>query len=135
MGAFALGEWRVRASHENPTREQRIRTVRKRGVSGAAKGCVGLLDSPENGEPRAHMRRLAIFGLVLLPLSFAQACAKEGTNSPDGSLGTAREDARSWSEVTASSNAKREAPADAKEFDGVAGKFEAHFSENPGEGD
>ncbi|HZB61226.1 MAG TPA: ferredoxin, partial [Microvirga sp.] len=25
--------------------------------------------------------------------------------------------------------------ADAKEFDGVAGKFEAHFSPNPGEGD
>ena len=30
---------------------------------------------------------------------------------------------------------KRDAPADAKEFEGIAGKFEAHFSENPGEGD
>ena len=29
----------------------------------------------------------------------------------------------------------QDAPADAKEFDGVAGKFEAHFSSNPGEGD
>jgi ferredoxin len=39
--------------------------------------------------------------------------------------------AQKWPNITI----KREAPADAKEFDGVAGKLEAHFSENPGEGD
>src|SRR5688572_20013509 len=59
------------------------------------------------------MRRLAIFGLLLLPLSLTHGCAKRGTYSPDesdGSLGTAREDARSWSEVTETrSSAKRDA--------------------------
>jgi len=39
--------------------------------------------------------------------------------------------AKSWPNITI----KKDAPADAKEFDGVAGKFEAHFSSNPGEGD
>jgi ferredoxin len=31
--------------------------------------------------------------------------------------------------------AKRDPPADAKEWDGVTGKFEKYFSEAPGEGD
>ncbi len=30
---------------------------------------------------------------------------------------------------------KKDPPADAKEFDGVAGKLEAYFSPNPGDGD
>ncbi len=30
---------------------------------------------------------------------------------------------------------KREAPGDAKEWDGKPGKFDAHFSPKPGEGD
>jgi hypothetical protein len=56
------------------------------------------------------MRRLAIFGLVLLPLTFAPGCAKQGTHSPDRSLGTARGDSPGWSEVVESSpSAKREA--------------------------
>ncbi len=38
--------------------------------------------------------------------------------------------AKSWPNITI----KKDAPADAKEFDGVASKFEAHFSSNPGEG-
>jgi ferredoxin len=39
--------------------------------------------------------------------------------------------ASKWPNITA----KKDAPADAKEFDGVEGKFEKYFSENPGEGD
>jgi ferredoxin len=38
---------------------------------------------------------------------------------------------RSWPNVTI----KREASPDAKSFDGKAGKFDAYFSANPGEGD
>ena len=38
---------------------------------------------------------------------------------------------KSWPNVTV----KREAAADAKEFDGKPGKFEAYLSSNPGEGD
>lgn len=57
------------------------------------------------------MRRLAIFGLILpLTLTFALGCAKKGTHSPDGSLGTARGDSPGWSEaVESGSSAKREA--------------------------
>jgi ferredoxin len=36
-----------------------------------------------------------------------------------------------WPNITV----KREAPGDAKEFDGVEGKFEKYFSAEPGEGD
>ena len=36
-----------------------------------------------------------------------------------------------WPNITV----KREPPADAKEFDGVPGKFERYFSPNPGSGD
>ena len=36
-----------------------------------------------------------------------------------------------WPNITE----KRDAPSDAKEWDGVEGKFEKHFSEAPGEGD
>ena len=36
-----------------------------------------------------------------------------------------------WPNITI----KREAPADAKEFDGVEGKFDKYFSAEPGEGD
>jgi ferredoxin len=39
--------------------------------------------------------------------------------------------AKSWPNITV----KREAPPDAKEFDGQPGKFEKHFSANPGSGD
>jgi ferredoxin len=36
-----------------------------------------------------------------------------------------------WPNITI----KREPPADAKEFDGVPGKFEQYFSPNSGQGD
>ena len=36
-----------------------------------------------------------------------------------------------WPNITI----KRDAPEGAKGFDGVEGKFDAYFSENPGEGD
>jgi ferredoxin len=39
--------------------------------------------------------------------------------------------AKDWPNITR----KKDAPADAKAFDGQPGKFEAHFSPNPGEGD
>ena len=39
--------------------------------------------------------------------------------------------ASKWPNITA----KKEAPGDAKEFDGLEGKFEKFFSEAPGEGD
>ncbi|KMO38571.1 ferredoxin FdxA [Methylobacterium aquaticum] len=39
--------------------------------------------------------------------------------------------AKSWPNITQ----KKAAPADAKEWDGKTGKFEAHFSANPGSGD
>ena len=39
--------------------------------------------------------------------------------------------AKSWPNITR----KKDAPADAKAFDGQPGKFEAHFSATPGEGD
>jgi ferredoxin len=39
--------------------------------------------------------------------------------------------ASKWPNITA----KKDAPADAKEFDGVEGKFEKYFSPEPGEGD
>ena len=39
--------------------------------------------------------------------------------------------ARSWPNITI----KRDAPPDAKTFDGTPGKLEAYFSPNPGQGD
>jgi ferredoxin len=36
-----------------------------------------------------------------------------------------------WPNITA----KKEPPADSKEWEGIAGKFAAHFSANPGDGD
>jgi ferredoxin len=39
--------------------------------------------------------------------------------------------AAKWPNITV----KREPPADAKEFDGVPGKFEKYFSPDPGQGD
>jgi ferredoxin len=39
--------------------------------------------------------------------------------------------ASQWPNITS----KRDAPADAKDFDGVEGKLEKYFSPNPGEGD
>jgi ferredoxin len=39
--------------------------------------------------------------------------------------------AKQWPNITA----KKDAPADAKEFEGQSGKFEKYFSPNPGEGD
>ena len=39
--------------------------------------------------------------------------------------------AKSWPNITQ----KKDAPPDAKEFDGVAGKFESYFTPEPGEGD
>jgi ferredoxin len=39
--------------------------------------------------------------------------------------------AKSWSNITT----KKEPPADAKDWEGVANKFEEHFSANPGSGD
>jgi hypothetical protein len=59
------------------------------------------------------MRRLAIFGLLLLPLTLTLGCATKRNDSPDGShgsLGTARGDGRDWSgPVDADASAKREA--------------------------
>jgi ferredoxin len=39
--------------------------------------------------------------------------------------------AKSWPNITQ----KKDAPPDAKEFDGRPGKYEQYFSPNPGEGD
>ena len=39
--------------------------------------------------------------------------------------------AKNWPNITQ----KKEAPADAKSFDGQAGKYDTFFSANPGEGD
>ncbi len=39
--------------------------------------------------------------------------------------------AKSWPNITI----KRDAPADAKEFDGKPGKLDAYFSDKPGQGD
>ena len=39
--------------------------------------------------------------------------------------------AKSWPNITQT----KDAPSDAKEWDGVTGKLEAHFSANPGTGD
>jgi len=39
--------------------------------------------------------------------------------------------AEKWPNITI----KRDAPADAKDFEGLAGKYEKHFSTEPGEGD
>jgi ferredoxin len=39
--------------------------------------------------------------------------------------------AKSWPNITL----KKDAPADAKEFDGIAGKYEKYFSLSPGAGD
>jgi ferredoxin len=39
--------------------------------------------------------------------------------------------AKSWPNITQ----KKESPSDAKEFDGMEGKFEKYFSPNPGAGD
>ncbi|KQP10062.1 MAG: ferredoxin family protein [Methylobacterium sp.] len=39
--------------------------------------------------------------------------------------------AKTWPNITQ----KKDAPGDAKEWDGVSGKLEAHFSANPGTGD
>jgi ferredoxin len=39
--------------------------------------------------------------------------------------------AKVWPNITI----KRDAPVDAKEFDGKPGKYDAYFSPNPGEGD
>jgi hypothetical protein len=56
------------------------------------------------------MRRLAIFGLLLLPLTLTSACAKRATYAPEGSIGTARDDGSSWSGSAKSSpSAEREA--------------------------
>jgi ferredoxin len=40
-----------------------------------------------------------------------------------------------YSKVWPNITVKRDPPPDAKQFDGEDGKFEAHFSSNPGEGD
>jgi ferredoxin len=39
--------------------------------------------------------------------------------------------AKSWPNITQ----KKEAPGDAKSFDGIPGKYETYFSASPGEGD
>jgi ferredoxin len=46
-------------------------------------------------------------------------------------LGINAEYAKSWPNITA----KKEPPADAKDWEGVAEKFEKHFSPKPGTGD
>jgi ferredoxin len=46
-------------------------------------------------------------------------------------LGINAEYAKLWPNITA----KKEPPADAKEWEGKSGKFEQHFSANPGTGD
>jgi hypothetical protein len=74
------------------------------------------------------MRRLAIFGLVLLPLTLALGCAKKSTHSPDRSLGTARGDSPGWSgAVESGSSAKREAaPRPASPSGGFEGEASWH---------
>ena len=46
-------------------------------------------------------------------------------------LGVNAEYAKTWPNITV----KKEPPADAKRWEGVANKFEEHFSANPGGGD
>ena len=46
-------------------------------------------------------------------------------------LGLNKEYASKWPNITV----KREPPADSKEFENVAGKFEKYFSDKPGQGD
>jgi len=46
-------------------------------------------------------------------------------------LGVNAEYAKTWPNITQ----KKDAPADAKEFDGVEGKFDKYFSPNAGSGD
>jgi ferredoxin len=46
-------------------------------------------------------------------------------------LGLNAEYAKTWPNITV----KREAEADAKEYDGKTGKFDAYFSSKPGQGD
>lgn len=75
------------------------------------------------------MRRLAISGLLLLPLTLAQGCATKDGSAPDdssSSLGTARGDGRSWSSPAEDrAAAKREAapgtanPAPADDYGGA----------------
>jgi len=79
------------------------------------------------------MRRLAIFGLVLLPLTLTLACAKKGSHSPDA-LGTAwGGDSHGWSEsAESSSSAKRDAaprsaPTPSGGFEGEAAWDDADF--------
>ena len=42
---------------------------------------------------------------------------------------------RSYSQTWPNITQKKDAPSDAKDWDGVPNKFEEHFSKNPGEGD
>ena len=60
-------------------------------------------------------------------------CSKKSTSSTrlEAWLKINTDYASQWPNITA----KREAPADAKEFDGVEGKLEKYFSPNPGQGD
>jgi len=61
----------------------------------------------------------------------AEAIVSDGEPSLERWLKINAEYAAKWPNITR----KREAPADAEAFDGVANKFETHFSAAPGEGD
>ncbi|MGH6761253.1 MAG: ferredoxin FdxA [Phyllobacterium sp.] len=61
----------------------------------------------------------------------AEAIKPDTEPSLDKWLQINAEYAEKWPNITA----KRDAPADAKEMDGVANKFEQFFSPEPGEGD
>jgi len=61
----------------------------------------------------------------------AEAIVSDSEPSLERWLKLNAEYAAKWPNITR----KREPPADAKAFDGVANKFETHFSPAPGEGD
>jgi ferredoxin len=61
----------------------------------------------------------------------AEAIKPDTESGLDKWLGLNAEYAKSWPNITA----KKDGPADGKEFDGKPDKFEKFFSPNPGEGD
>ncbi len=75
------------------------------------------------------MRRLVTFGLVLLPLSFTLGCAYNKP-APD-SLGTAREDASSWSGSSRATAGKREAAPRSAPSEGSLGSAAGFEAEAP----
>lgn len=69
---------------------------------------------------------------VCVPECPVDAIIADTEDEPDGKwLAVNSEYAEKWPNITL----QKEAPADADEFDGIAGKFEKFFSAKPGTGD